>query len=76
MADTFHPLEEFGDFPWDKIDPQEVEVEFECSDRQVIVIGDDTWEIPQHLTALLDHHMDYGEEKAKKRMRDSIGIQE
>ena len=76
MANIFHPLEEFGDFPWDKLDTETARTEYDQGNVLVLCVAGDSWEIPENLAMLLSWHVTRGAEEAKSDMRDAIGIQE
>lgn len=72
MANTFHPIEEFGDFPWDKLAPAS-RVEYARGNHHSIVVDGDPWEIPDELLLLLAYHIDRGKDAAMVAVREAIG---
>lgn len=82
--DVIHPLSEFGNFPWEKVNKGLKNCGFGVfgSDRPNkpffhFVHDDlsaDIWEIPDQLQQILDHYRNWGRDEAQHAMRLAMGI--
>lgn len=85
-GDTFHNLDEFGNFPWDKIDPDTAGVGYggihcgvDCNPMKPIISfvrqdgSADIWRIPENLALMLQEHKRRGDESARNEIRIAIG---
>lgn len=85
-GDTFHNLEEFGNFPWDTLDPEMAGIGYggihcgvDCNPRMPTIQfvhqdgSADIWRIPENLALFLEEYRRRGDEDARNEIRMAIG---